>query len=157
MKRHHKTIANTTLVVAILAIGYFYVLYDKIYLSDEIIEMKDNLTVRHFDKGFDLDVNAPFWENVKAEKIQLYPQAAKSPYGTSEKELWVKAAYNEEEIAFLIQFMDNTKDLGTPANPDACAILLTTEDAPATAQMMGYESKANVWQFFAFLEPGFTL
>ncbi|MFQ6607635.1 MAG: ethylbenzene dehydrogenase-related protein [Fidelibacterota bacterium] len=111
--------------------------------------MKDNLKIQHFEGEFDLSVDALFWQDIKAERILLYPQAAKSPYGTSEKELWVKAAYNKEEIAFLIEFEDSTQDLGTPANPDACALLLAAADAPATAQMMGYESTANVWQWLA--------
>ncbi|MFQ6615654.1 MAG: ethylbenzene dehydrogenase-related protein [Fidelibacterota bacterium] len=149
MKRHHRTLSYTLAVTLVLAGVYFAVLYRMIYLKWEKIETKDNLTVAHVGKEFDLDPHAPFWNGIEPEKIRLYPQSARSPYGNEEKDIWVRAAYNGKEVAFLLEFNDKTEDLGPPVNPDACAIMFALAEAPATAQMMGYGDKANVWQWLA--------
>ncbi len=149
MKRHHKTILNTSIVIAILSLGYFLVMYDMIYSSSAEVEQKANLTIYHTNKNIDLVSDSDFWLGIDPERIHLYPQSARAPYGNSEKELQVRAVYNRDEVAFFIEFKDETEDLGSPVNPDACAILFAAADVPATAQMMGYESEANVWQWLA--------
>lgn len=144
-----RTIITTAIIVLILSLGYFGILYRMIYSTSERLEEKKNLTVKHLKQKFDLNVDAEFWKDIEPEKIHLYPQSARVPYGSTEKELWVRAAYNDSEIAFLLEFDDQTEDWGAPANPDACAIMFIPAAAPAAAQMMGYAGKANVWHWLA--------
>jgi len=149
MKKYYRTVVITAIVVLLISAGYFIILYGMIYRTSGGLETKKNLTVRYVNQKFDLDTNAEFWKHIEPEKIHLYPQSARVPYGTEERELWVRAAYNDSEITFLLEFKDETEDRGAPVNPDACAILFVPADAPATAQMMGYGSKANVWHWLA--------
>lgn len=113
------------------------------------IEKPEGLVVYSTPKDIPLEPWAEVWEGLSWQKVQLYPQNARIPYGVREKELQVKALYNQEEVAFLLEFKDQTENRTLPANPDGCALLFVPQDAPATAQMMGYGSKANVWQWLA--------
>ncbi len=149
VKRYHSAIIGTTVIVAILSVGYFLHLYVTINTSPGKVEAMKDLTVIRVDHELGLDVDASFWGEIEPEKIKLYPQAARSPYGNVERELWVRLAYNDHEVAFLLEFEDDTEDLGAPVDPDACAILFAEGNAPATAQMMGYGSTANIWQWLA--------
>ncbi len=149
MKKAYNAIIGTTLVIAVLCAAYFIYLYSSIHAVAPGLVEPGTLTVRRVAGELPLDVNAPTWNRFEAVKIHLYPQSARAPYGNSEKDLWVRAVHNGTDIAFLLQFDDESVDLGAPVDPDACAVLFTDQSAPATAQMMGYGGLANVWQWLA--------
>lgn len=140
----------TSLITAlVIAAGYFIITYRLGYPSHAAVEEKDMLRVKHVNESLVLDVDADLWEDIEPEKISLYPQAARVPYGNIEKDLWVRSVYNDHEIAFLLEFPDDTENRNPPTDPDGCAILITPLDSPATVQMMGYAGKANVWHWLA--------
>lgn len=149
MKRHHITILIVSLCVIVMAIAYFIVLYRLAYHPSASLTQEKSLTIEYTNQVIDLDVNSEIWNTTKSTQVHLFPQSARVAYGQEEKDLQVKGLFNNEEIAFLLEFDDTSEDLGGLKNPDACAILLSPEDIPATAQMMGYESKVNIWQWSA--------
>lgn len=149
MKRHHRTILIISLSVIVIFSVYFLVLYRMSYSIAGNLEKIKSLRIKYTDSALNLDVDGKVWENVKPVKIQLYPQSARVAFGNEERDIMVRGLYNDEEIAFLIVFEDESEDLGGLVNPDACAILFTPKGAPATAQMMGFESKANIWHWKA--------
>jgi DMSO reductase family type II enzyme heme b subunit len=107
------------------------------------------ITVHRIYGEIPLDPETEIWNSLKPEKVHLQPQTARVPYGNEEREMLVRAVYNEEEIAFLLEYRDTTVNWGLPANPDGCAILFVPGDSPATAQMMGFNSTANIWHWLA--------
>jgi len=110
---------------------------------------REPLVIARTDSPIPTEPTAEYWQNVAQVKIRLYPQTARAPYGTQERDLWVRAVYDDREVAFLLEFEDDTENLGDPLPPDACAIMLVEADAPATAQMMGHGSGANLWHWMA--------
>ena len=149
MKRHHKTILIVALSVAVILVVYFTVLYRLSHAVSGKLEEKETLAVSYINKAFDLDANNDLWKDIAPVRIHLLPQSARTPHGTTERDILVRMAHNNEEIAVLIEFNDESEDRTGPANPDACAVLFAPGDAPATAQMMGFGSIANVWQWLA--------
>ncbi len=149
MKKATSTIIGTVVVVAILVSAYFIFLYRSVHAVADGLEELDNLTIRRVAGELPLDVRDPLWQRFDPETIHLYPQSARAPYGNSEKDLLVRAVYNGTHIAFLLEFEDQSVDLGAPVDPDACAVLITDQNAPASVQMMGYGGLANVWQWLA--------
>ncbi|MEW6456092.1 MAG: ethylbenzene dehydrogenase-related protein [Acidobacteriota bacterium] len=137
--------------VILIAVGGYFLIAHRLNIPppSASIEGKKNLNVGYTEESISVNPISEVWKSADFTKIHLYPQSARIPYGNSEKELLVKALYNDREIAFLLEFYDETEDRGGPVNPDACAILFVPNDGPATAQMMGYGSKANVWQWLA--------
>ncbi|MCP2605158.1 ethylbenzene dehydrogenase-related protein, partial [Candidatus Aminicenantes bacterium AH-873-B07] len=74
---------------------------------------------------------------------------ARIPYGTDERDIFVRAAYNDSEVVFILEYEDSTKNVGGFVNPDAAAILFVKKNSPETKQMMGYGAKANIWHWLA--------
>lgn len=149
MKRVSGIIITTVITAFIAVIGYLVIDYRLGRAGHNPLEKEDPFVVKYLAKEFVLEPGAEFWKDIKPVRVHLYPQSARVPHGTLERELLVRAAHNGREIAFLLEFKDGTEDRGAPVNPDACAILFVPNPAPATAQMMGYASKANVWQWLA--------
>ncbi len=118
-------------------------------MASYILEEKKNLNVKHINEDIPLDPEWNLWDSVEGEQIHLIPQIARAPFGFEERDILVKAVYNSEEIAFLLEFKDETESRQPPANPDACAILFVPANGPATKQVMGFGSIANVWQWLA--------
>ncbi len=127
-----------------MSVLYFVVLYRLSYSPSETLTVEEGFTVEYTNQVIDLAVNNKIWADVIPVNVKLLPQSARVAYGQEEKDILVRAIFNREEIAFLLEYADESEDLGGLINPDACAILLALEDAPATAQRMGYESKVNI-------------
>ena len=113
---------------------------------------KQVLSVLYVDEHLPLDFDDEFWTSIEPVDIHLYPQSARAPHGNEERMISVRAAYNQDEIAFSLAYSDETENRAGPAKPDACAVLIAPEDVPATAQMMGFGATANVWQWMANLD-----
>ena len=152
MKKHIKTILIVTACVLVFVFGYFAYLYIRIYSVHGNLEKKGSLTIKRLQGELSLDVNAPYWQDIEPVEVHLLPQSARSPYGNTEKDILVKGVYNDEEVAFLLDFPDPQEDRRGPTNPDLCAVLFTPRDASAVAQMMGFANRANIWQWRAELD-----
>ena len=149
MKRHHTTILVVSLCMATLSVLYFVVLRRSSYRPSETLTVEKEFIVETTNQVIDLDVRSSVWADVSPTNVQLFPQSARVAYGQEEKDILVRAVHNREEIAFLLEFDDESENIGGLIIPDACAILLAPDDATATAQMMGYESKVNIWHWSA--------
>ncbi len=110
---------------------------------------EEPLTIRPSGGPIPLDPGAELWTRVEPLDLRLYPQTARLPYGREERDLRIRAVYDDGEVAFLLEFDDATEDRDGGSSPDGCAIMLVPADAPATAQMMGHGSGANVWHWLA--------
>ena len=154
MKRHHSTIIIVALCVAVMAVVYFIVLYRLSYRPDGKIGKEKGLTIEYTNQIIDMDVSSGIWKKIRPATIHLVPQSARVAYGNDEKDILVRGIFNDEEVAFLLEIYDESEDLGGLINPDACAVLLAPEEIPATAQMMGYESKVNIWHWSADRNAG---
>lgn len=149
MKKFFGFSITSVIIITLGTVAYFVTTYRLSYPPLAAVENQQELKVKHTDAGLELDVDSEIWKNIESVGIPLYPQAARVPYGNIEKEVWVKAAYNDKEIAFLLEFNDDTENRNPPEDPDGCAILFAPEDSPATVQMMGYAGQANVWHWLA--------
>lgn len=149
MKKHHRTIVVVALSVIVIFGTYFFVLYRMSYSLSGNLEKQESVRIGYTDRTFDLDVDSGVWKEVEPVKVHLFPQSARVAYGNEERDIMVRGIYNDEEIAFLIEFHDESENRGGLENVDACAILFAPGDAPVTAQMMGFESKVNIWQWKA--------
>lgn len=149
MTGSHKSVLRFMALLAVLSAIYFVIMYRLSHARFGGLEAEGTLAIQFTDLDIPLDPDAEFWTGLERTKIHLFPQAARVPYGTEEREVWVRGAFNDREIAFLLEFEDATENWGAPENPDACAILFVPKNSPATAQMMGYGARANVWQWLA--------
>ncbi|MEW5815113.1 MAG: ethylbenzene dehydrogenase-related protein [Spirochaetota bacterium] len=149
MEKHKKTVLIIAITVFVIAAAYFAFLYLKSYMVHGRLEVKGTFRINHTDSSFTLDPANPLWDGIAGEKIHLLPQSARSPFGSAEFDILVRGAFNATEIAFLLEFPDDTENRTGPANPDACAVLVTPANASAVAQMMGYETRANIWHWLA--------
>ncbi len=149
IKRYHSTIIIIALCVAVIAFVYFMVMYRMAYQPAGRIEKQNSLTIEYTNQFISLDAGSEIWKKIKPVTIHLLPQSARVAFGQDEKDIQVRGLFNDDEVAFLLEIEDESGDLGGLLNPDACAILLAPEDVPATAQMMGYESKVNIWHWSA--------
>ncbi|MCP5108457.1 MAG: hypothetical protein GY950_34045 [bacterium] len=141
-------ISVTTILIAV---GFYFVVSHRLSNppADFPLEPMEKLPVKYIDTGIELDVEAPIWNSIEPTHLRLYPQSARNPHGTTEKAITIKAFYNNEDIYFLAEFADDTENRTLPSNPDACAILFVSADSTASAQMMGYANKANIWHWLA--------
>jgi DMSO reductase family type II enzyme heme b subunit len=149
MKGHFKTMLIFTVPLLGLSAIYFLIVYSMSQARSDVLIDQEPIVIRYTNLEIPLDPEAEYWKRIEPVKVHLVPQVARVPYGTEERDIWVKGAFNDREIGFHIEFEDDTENWGAPENPDACAILFVPEDSPATAQMMGYGSTANVWQWLA--------
>lgn len=149
MSRSTKAVVTFSTILIIVSSLYF-VTMRKISIVDKIRPTEEEpLQVTYINSDVSLDPTSKFWNSIEAVKIHLLPQAARIPYGTEERDIWVKGAYNEHEIGFYIEIEDETEDNGITSKPDASAILFTLGDSPATAQMMGHNSQSNIWHWLS--------
>ncbi len=149
MKKHHRTIISITITVAVIGTAYFLFLYRMSYSQPKSLGQKKGMEIEQVYENIDLDTNSKIWNQVQPISIHLVPQSARVAFGRSEKDILVKAIFNDVEVAFLVEIKDDTEDLGGLTNPDSCAIMLAQKDVSATTQMMGYDSKVNIWQWAA--------
>lgn len=116
--------------------------------SKTLVE-EDTLCIKYITANITLNINENLWRDIEPVKIHLFPQAAKLPYGKEERDIWVRGAYNANEIVFLVEFADKTENRGLPLNSDACAVMFAAKDSPATVQMMGHGGNTNIWHWQA--------
>jgi len=149
IKRHHRTIIIIAISVTVLAVAYFVFLFRATSPLFRGRQRPEGMVITYTDQPLVLDPESSIWDSVEMQTVHLVPQSARVAFGKSERDIRVGSVRNDTEVAFLIEIDDDTEDLGGLANPDSCAIMLVPANAPAAAQMMGYESKANIWQWSA--------
>jgi DMSO reductase family type II enzyme heme b subunit len=133
----------------LLGVLYFLLMHDMSEPQTQLPPGEDPLTVRYASSVIPAHPTGEFWRAIEPVKIRLYPQTPRVPFGTEERDLWVRGMFNDEEIAFLLEFEDDTEDRRSSAIPDGCAIMLTPTQQPATVQMMGHGDAANIWHWLA--------
>jgi len=149
MKTHHKTIAVIAVVVLILAVVYFKTLYRLSYQVSGSLEKEESLTILYADQDRGLDIESTIWDKIEPVKVKLFPQSARTSFGRYEREIMVRGVYNEKDMAILVEYPDETESRTGLVKPDSSAVLFVPGDSPAVSQMMGFESKANIWQWSA--------
>lgn len=152
MKKHRRTMLVIAIVAAVLAASFFTFLYrSNLPMLGELAK-KGVIDVSYAPGSLELNADSRIWNDVEPAIINLYPQSARSPHGDDERVIEVRGVHNDDEIAFLLEFDDDTENRSGPARPDSCAILFTPADGPATTQMMGFGGMANVWQWLADMD-----
>ena len=107
------------------------------------------VSMRHTDSEIPLDPSAEFWTSIPSTAVHLWPQNVRVPYGTEERDIVVRGVYNNRDVAFRIEYEDDTENREGPLNRDACAVFFGPSDSPATAQMMGHGGTGNIWHWVA--------
>jgi DMSO reductase family type II enzyme heme b subunit len=154
MRGSVKTVVTFALPLLALGSLYFIVIRGLSQRQSPVPEEEEPLTVSSTDQYIPLDPGAEYWTEIEPMMIQLYPQAARVPYGTEKRVIWVRGVHGDGEIALHIEFEDDTRDWGDESTPDACAVMFTPGDTPATGQMMGHGSGANIWHWLALPADG---
>ena len=152
MTRNTKAILKFAVPMVILGVAYFVVM---LWITrDQLVgvEEQEPLVVPYAQAELPLDPFDEFWVASTPIQVHLLPQNARVPYGVEERDIWVKSAFNNSEIAFLIEFEDDTEDrIGAPI-PDACAVMIGPETSPPIAQMMAQDASGNIWHWRADLD-----
>lgn len=149
MKASIPTILTFTIPLVIIAVGYYIAVNVTSRPLNQELLAESPLLVRYSYSDVILDPTAEFWETIEPTRIHLFPQTVRIPYGTEERDIWVRGVYNDREIGFLLEYGDSTKNSYGSLNSDGCAIMFVHEDSPATAQMMGHAAEANIWHWLA--------
>ncbi len=140
--------------IPLLLFGVVFFLLMRVLTRDQLVGVTDEppVTIEYTDTEIPLDNSAEFWAGIQPMTVHLWPQNARVPYGTEERDIRVRGVYNDREIAFLIEFDDETEDREGPLNRDACAIFFGPSTSPGTAQMMGHGATGNIWHWVADLD-----
>lgn len=149
MRGSTKTILTFALPLLALGLLYFIVIRGMSQRQFPVPDEEEPLIIGYTARDIPLDPTAEYWKDIEPVRVQLYPQAARVPFGTEERVIWVRGAYGDGEIALQLEFEDETENWGDQSTPDACAIMFTPGDTPATGQMMGHGSGANIWHWLA--------
>jgi len=144
-----KTVLTFALLLLALGSVYFVLMRGLSQRQSPPPEEEEPLAVRYTGSDIPLDPGGEYWTSIEPTKIQLYPQVARVPFGTEKRVIWVRGVYSDGEIALHLQFDDATENRGDQSTSDACAIMFTPADTPATGQMMGHGSGANIWHWLA--------
>ncbi len=150
MKPSTKAILAFSLPLLLLGVLYFVVMYRM--TRDRLVGVTEEtpLVIEYVQQDLPLDPLSDHWNDIDSNLIHLWPQNARVPYGTDERDVVVRAAYNDGEIAILLQFADSTESREVaPNGTDACAVFIGPADAPAAAQMMGQDASGNIWHWLA--------
>ena len=107
------------------------------------------LTIARVAGPIPRDPGAAAWTGIEPVKVRLYPQTVRPPFGTEERDVWIRGMYDDREVAFLLEFADASEDRDATPGPDACAIMLVPDAARTARQMMGHGGRANVWHWLA--------
>jgi len=149
MRGSTKTILTFALPLLALGLLYFIVIRGMSQRQFPVPDEEEPLVISYTGGDIPLEPSAEYWTGIEPVRVQLYPQAARVPYGTEERVIWVRGVYGDSEIALQLEFEDETENWGEQSTPDACAIMFTPGDTPATGQMMGHGSGANIWHWLA--------
>lgn len=139
----------TTTAALLVAAIYFVILYHYIYKIPDTLEKGESFTVFSVDQKITLSLDNKIWHDIQPVTLPLFPQSVRTAFGKYERKINVKGIYNKEDIAFLIEYADETENRIGLKTPDYCAILFVPANSPASAQMMGFESIANIWRWSA--------
>jgi len=149
MKKTYKSVLIFTAVLVALGGLFFFIMQVMGRVKTDLDIEVDTLAIKYTNGELPLDPTDKFWQTLEAVKVHLFPQAARVPFGNEERDVWIKGAFNNQEIAFLLDFEDDTENWDLPLHSDACAVMIIPDDSPATAQMMGHRSSANIWHWTA--------
>lgn len=152
MKRSLKVALTFSIPLLLFCIVFFILMRG--LTGDQLVGVtaEPPVSVSHTDLEIPLNPSDEFWAGVAPAQVHLWPQNARVPYGTTEKEIVVRGVYNDRDIAFLIEFDDETENRDGPTNRDACAVFFGPADSPATAQMMAHGGTGNIWHWVADLD-----
>ncbi len=137
--------------VALLLLGTLYFVVVRAMGQPRLAALASEpaLVIHHTTEPIPLDPDAAAWARMEPVKIHLYPQTARAPFGTEERDVWVTAAYTDGAAAFRLDFADATEGRDSTSYADACAIMFVLGTAPAAGQMMGHDASANIWHWRA--------
>jgi DMSO reductase family type II enzyme heme b subunit len=150
MKALAKTILTFSVPLVLLGVLYFALMYRM--TRDRVVGVTPEkpLVMRYTQHALPIDPLDEYWSSIDSSVIHLWPQNARVPYGTEERDVVVRGAYNELEVAFLLRFADSTESREVaPTGTDACAVFIGPGDSPAVAQMMGQDGSGNIWHWLA--------
>ncbi len=149
MKSIQKVALAFSIPLLVFAVAFFLLM--RVMTRDQLVGVTEEppFTMTYTDSEIPLDPTDGFWADIPSTDVHLWPQNARVPYGTEERDIVVRGVYNDSEIAFLIEFEDETENREGPLNRDACAVLFGPLESPATAQMMGHGASGNIWHWIA--------
>lgn len=152
MKSSHRVAVTFSIPLLLFGIVFFVLMRG--VTQDQLVGVTEEppLSIGHTDSDIPLDNSHEFWAGIDPTTVHLWPQNARVPYGTEERDIVVRGVYNDREIAFLIEFDDETENRAGPLDRDACAIFFGPSDSPGTAQMMGHGGTGNIWHWVADLD-----
>ncbi len=153
MKSSQKIALTFSLPLLVFAVAFFFTM--RAVTKDQLVGVTEEspIVIGYSDsETIPLNHTDEFWATIDPIRIHLWPQNARIPYGTEERDIVVRGVYNDREIAFLIEFDDETENREGPLNRDACAVFFGPSNTPATAQMMGHGDSGNIWHWVADLD-----
>lgn len=148
MESVRATIFSFAIILLLLGASYFAIIRAVGRPRVVALTKEPALVIHHTTERLPLDPDAAQWKRLEAVTIHLYPQTARAPFGTVERDIAVTGAYTDQAVAFRIEFADATESRDS-LFPDQCAIMLVSDTAAAVAQMMGHGAGANIWQWRA--------
>jgi DMSO reductase family type II enzyme heme b subunit len=149
MNKTYKSVLIFAAVLVVLS-GLFFLLMQVMGRVNPDLDIKvETIATRYTNMDLPLDPTDNFWQTLETARVHLFPQAARVPFGNEERDVSIKGAFNNREIAFLLDFEDETENWDVRLHSDACAVMIIPDDSPATAQMMGHRSRANIWHWTA--------
>lgn len=140
-----------TFSIPLLLFGVVFFLLMRFFARDQMVGVTEEppVAVAHTESAIPLDAESDFWDGIAPTTVHLWPQNARVPYGTEERDVVVRAAYNDLNLGFWLEFEDVTENRESPLNRDACAIFFAPVESPATVQMMGHGTNGNIWHWVA--------
>ena len=117
------------------------------------------IVVRYVRQEIPLDPEATLWRKIPPARIPLKAQDLDHPYGGgSVKAVIIRAIHNGRELAFLLEWVDPTKDAttnGLDSFRDAAALMFPLDPKNPPEPIMGHRymgersALVNIWQFKA--------
>ena len=117
------------------------------------------IVVRYVRQEIPLDPAATLWRKIPPARIPLKAQDLDPPYGGgSIKAVTIRAIHNGRELAFLMEWVDPTKDAtmdGLDSFRDAAALMFPLDPQNPPEPIMGHRymgersALVNIWQFKA--------
>ena len=98
--------------IPLLLFGVVFFLLMRFFTRDQLVGVTDEppIQVTYTSSEIPLDPSSEFWMDINQTNVHLWPQNARVPYGTEERDLTVRAVFNDREIAFHLEFDDDTED-----------------------------------------------
>ena len=152
MKGSHKVALAFSIPLLLFSVAFFVLMLG--VTRDRLVGYFEEppISVGYTDLAIPLDDTDEFWAGIAGVTVHLWPQNARVPYGTEERDIVVRGVYNDREIGFLMEFEDETENRDGPTSRDACAVFLGPASSPATAQMMAHGATGNIWHWAGDLD-----